>query len=113
MSHQTYLAPTLLTVLLFGITTASMAGDGERVLFDFSKPDAAQAWQPVNDGVMGGVSDGRFKITDQGTMEFFGTLSPGEQRRLRLGAVPPQQPRTQARRDPPDPAPRRWAGNTC
>ncbi len=46
-----------------------------RSLFDFAKPDAAQAWLPVNDGVMGGVSDGRFKITDQGTMEFFGTLS--------------------------------------
>ena len=75
MSQQTYLAPTLLTLLLFGTTSTSMAGDGERTLFDFSKPDAAQAWQPVNDGVMGGVSDGRFKITDQGTMEFFGTLS--------------------------------------
>jgi NADH dehydrogenase [ubiquinone] 1 alpha subcomplex assembly factor 1 len=75
MTHQTYLAPTLLSLLLFGITSASMAGDGERMLFDFSKPNAAQVWQPVNDGVMGGVSDGRFKITDQGTMEFFGTLS--------------------------------------
>ncbi len=45
------------------------------MLFDFAVPEATQAWQPVNDGVMGGVSDGRFKITDQGTMEFFGTLS--------------------------------------
>ena len=75
MSQQTYLSPTLLTLLLFGTTSASMAGNGQRTLFDFSKPDAAQAWQPVNDGVMGGVSDGRFKITDQGTMEFLGTLS--------------------------------------
>jgi hypothetical protein len=50
-------------------------GDEARMLFDFTKPEAAQAWQPVNDGVMGGVSDGRFKITDQGTMEFFGILS--------------------------------------
>jgi NADH dehydrogenase [ubiquinone] 1 alpha subcomplex assembly factor 1 len=46
-----------------------------RTLYDFAAPNAAQAWQPVNDGVMGGVSDGRFKITEQGTMEFFGTLS--------------------------------------
>ena len=75
MSHQTHLAPTLLTVLLFGLTTASMARDGERVRFDLTKPDSAQAWQPVNDGVMGAVSDGRFKITDLGTQEFFGTLS--------------------------------------
>ena len=33
-------------------------------LFDLAKPDAAQAWQPVNDGVMGGVSEGKLKITD-------------------------------------------------
>jgi monofunctional biosynthetic peptidoglycan transglycosylase len=46
-----------------------------RKVFDFSEPEAARAWQPVNDGVMGGVSDGRFRITDEGTMVFFGTLS--------------------------------------
>jgi monofunctional biosynthetic peptidoglycan transglycosylase len=52
-----------------------MAADEGRVLFDFTGPDAAKAWVNVNDGVMGGVSDGRFKITDNQTMEFFGTLS--------------------------------------
>jgi NADH dehydrogenase [ubiquinone] 1 alpha subcomplex assembly factor 1 len=46
-----------------------------RPLFDFAGPEAAQQWQAVNDGVMGGVSDGRFKITDGKTLEFFGTLS--------------------------------------
>jgi monofunctional biosynthetic peptidoglycan transglycosylase len=45
-----------------------------RVLFDFGDPDAAQRWQTVNDGVMGGVSDGQFKISDE-KMKFFGTLS--------------------------------------
>lgn len=44
-------------------------------LFSFGGNDAAKEWQAVNDGVMGGVSDGRFKITDQKTLEFFGTLS--------------------------------------
>lgn len=44
-------------------------------LFDFAGPEAAQRWQAVNDGVMGGVSDGRFRITEDGTLEFFGTLS--------------------------------------
>ncbi|MFM8702666.1 MAG: CIA30 family protein, partial [Planctomycetia bacterium] len=29
----------------------------------------------VNDGVMGGVSEGRFRITEDKTLEFFGTLS--------------------------------------
>jgi NADH dehydrogenase [ubiquinone] 1 alpha subcomplex assembly factor 1 len=58
-----------------GVIERHPPGDDARVLFDFAKPEAAQAWQPVNDGVMGGVSDGRFRITDEGTMEFFGTLS--------------------------------------
>jgi monofunctional biosynthetic peptidoglycan transglycosylase len=52
-----------------------MAADEGRVLFDFTGQSAAKAWVNVNDGVMGGVSDGRFKITDHKTMEFFGTLS--------------------------------------
>ncbi len=47
----------------------------ERLLFDFDTPDAARGWQAVNDGVMGGRSDGRFRMTDAGQMEFFGTLS--------------------------------------
>ena len=44
-------------------------------LVDFAGPDAAQKWQAVNDGVMGGVSDGQFRITADGTMEFSGRLS--------------------------------------
>ena len=52
-----------------------MADETQRTLFDFSGADSAKEWQTVNDGVMGGVSDGRFKIIDAKTMEFFGTLS--------------------------------------
>ena len=65
------------SVMLFLVMLDStlMAADEGRVLFDFTGPDAAKQWQTVNDGVMGGVSDGRFKITDNKTMEFFGTLS--------------------------------------
>ena len=44
-------------------------------LFAFTSPDAAAAWQAVNDGVMGGVSDGRFRISGRQTLEFYGTLS--------------------------------------
>ena len=65
--------PVTLILVMLGSTL--MAADEDRVLFDFSKPDAAKAWVNVNDGVMGGVSDGRFKITDDKTMEFFGALS--------------------------------------
>ena len=52
-----------------------MAEEPQVVLFDFSSPTAAAKWQAVNDGVMGGVSDGRFRITGRQTLEFFGTLS--------------------------------------
>ena len=65
------------SVMLFLVMLGStlMAADEGRVLFEFSKPEAAKQWSTVNDGVMGGVSDGRFKITDNKTMEFYGTLS--------------------------------------
>lgn len=53
----------------------AMADDTMQTLFDFNGADAAKEWQTVNDGVMGGVSEGKFKITDAKTMEFFGTLS--------------------------------------
>ena len=57
------------------IVTTAMAEDTTTPLFDFTGADAAKEWQTVNDGVMGGVSEGKFKITDKTTMEFFGTLS--------------------------------------
>jgi monofunctional biosynthetic peptidoglycan transglycosylase len=52
-----------------------MAEETPPTLFDFTGADAAKEWQSVNDGVMGGVSEGKFQITDQKTLEFFGTLS--------------------------------------
>jgi len=61
-------------VALLLVTTA-MAEDKPLPLFDFTGADSAKEWQRVNDGVMGGVSEGKFKITDKKTMEFFGTLS--------------------------------------
>ena len=60
-------------VLLTG--SMVMADEPLKVLFDFTGVDAAKEWQAVNDGVMGGVSEGKFKITDNKTLEFFGTLS--------------------------------------
>jgi len=60
-------------VLLMG--SFVMAEDTPKVLFNFTGTDAAKEWQTVNDGVMGGVSEGKFKLTEQKTMEFFGTLS--------------------------------------
>ena len=65
----------LVGCLAYLIVTTVMAVDMLKPLFDFTEADAAKEWQTVNDGVMGGVSDGRFKVTDTKTMEFFGTLS--------------------------------------
>lgn len=64
---------TSVTLLLSGAFL--MADDKPRVLFDFTGAGAAKEWQTVNDGVMGGVSEGTFKITDKKTLEFSGTLS--------------------------------------
>jgi monofunctional biosynthetic peptidoglycan transglycosylase len=52
-----------------------MANDNPKTLFDFSRADAAMVWQNINDGVMGGVSEGKSRITDKKTLEFYGTLS--------------------------------------
>ena len=54
---------------------SSAAVAQERVLFKFDTVNAAKPWQIVNDGVMGGRSDGRFRINPAKNMEFFGTLS--------------------------------------
>lgn len=64
---------TVCLTLLF--VTTGLAETPPRTLFDFTGADAEQEWQNVNDGVMGGVSEGKFKITDKKTLEFFGTLS--------------------------------------
>ena len=52
-----------------------MAEEAPITLFDFTDTNAAKEWQNVNDGVMGGVSEGKFRVTDKKTLEFFGTLS--------------------------------------
>ena len=62
-------------LLVTMLNSTLMAADKDRLLFDFRKPEAAKQWSTVNDGVMGGVSDGRFKMNDDKNMEFFGTLS--------------------------------------
>ncbi len=66
---------------VLGVILSLMTGEhlmkaaGYRVLFEFESVDAAAKWQTVNDGVMGGVSDGRFRISQEKTMVFYGTLS--------------------------------------
>ncbi len=65
----------LVLCALVALSMPSMAQAPLLPLFAFTAPDVADAWQTVNDGVMGGVSDGRFRISERQTMEFHGTLS--------------------------------------
>ena len=72
MNTRTFLlAATLLYGLLCDLL---MAEEPIRYLYQFDNPKAA-AWKAVNDGVMGGVSDGQFKITPEGNLDFYGKLS--------------------------------------
>ena len=66
---------TKLPLLLAVFLMQAVAEKALVPVLDFAGPDSAQKWQAVNDGVMGGVSDGRFRITPESTLEFFGTLS--------------------------------------
>lgn len=66
---------TRLPVLLALFLMQVVAEKALLPLLNFAAPEAAQSWQAVNDGVMGGVSSGRFRITDDRTLEFSGMLS--------------------------------------
>jgi len=66
---------TRISLLMAVFLLQAVANQALQPVLDFAGPEAAQKWQAVNDGVMGGVSDGWFKITDQKTLEFSGTLS--------------------------------------
>jgi NADH dehydrogenase [ubiquinone] 1 alpha subcomplex assembly factor 1 len=66
---------TLVLPLLILMGSLVMAEEKPEVLFDFTNPDAAKEWQTVNDGVMGGVSEGKLRVTAEKTLEFVGTLS--------------------------------------
>ena len=65
----------MVILLIFGGMMFAADDEKDRVLFSFEEKNAAQQWQSVNDGVMGGRSEGSMKITDIKTMEFIGTLS--------------------------------------
>ena len=47
----------------------------EKVIFDFSESSGIEAWQVVNDGVMGGLSDGSIRLTKGGHALYSGEVS--------------------------------------
>jgi len=56
------------------IGTPNALEPDDRMLFSFDEDDAGRSWRTVNDGVMGGRSSGRFRVTD-GKLLFSGVLS--------------------------------------
>ena len=65
---------TSLLLLLIGSMTI-MAEEKNRLLFDFNQVENNKNWVNVNDNVMGGNSEGQFKITLEKTLLFYGNLS--------------------------------------
>lgn len=60
-----------LAMTLLGITAASA---DERTLMNFDDPESGPEWTAVNDGVMGGLSEGDAVVRD-GLLHFTGKLS--------------------------------------
>ena len=49
--------------------------ENEEVIFDFNPSSSLRSWYSVDDGVMGGISSGSLKISDQGHGLFEGNIS--------------------------------------
>ena len=54
---------------------AALKSGEQRVVVDFDTRDSSGEWTSVNDDVMGGVSNGGFRITEGGVLEFTGVVS--------------------------------------
>ena len=65
-------------LLCAAILMAALTDSSDEVLFDFNKRAESIAWQIEDDGAKGGASDGRFEITDEGMLRFYGRVSLDE-----------------------------------
>ena len=65
--------PSLAVLLL--LTGSVRAVGAQGMLFDFDTGTERQPWTAVNDTVMGGRSDGAFRTSEEGILEFYGNLS--------------------------------------
>ena len=53
----------------------SMRKENELVVFDFDKTGDREQWRPINDTVMGGISESRLQLTKDGKALFTGNVS--------------------------------------
>ena len=73
---RSFLSLQLLLGCYLLVTTGTLrAGETPPLLFDFDTGSDAQQWVSVNDNVMGGRSEGAFRVREQGILEFYGNLS--------------------------------------
>ena len=65
----------LVPLLLVGVQGALGETVEEQMdLVAFGNENSSQ-WRVINDGVMGGLSDGRRRVSEEGYLEFYGNLS--------------------------------------
>mgnify|MGYP006297351103 CR=1 FL=1 len=69
------IAAAICLLLLGGPAIGIASEPTSKPLTDFSDASAGRRWISVNDDVMGGVSEGAFRITDADTLVFSGNLS--------------------------------------
>lgn len=73
---STRVAGITICLFLLGPLSIGIASEpASKPLADFSEASAATQWVSVNDNVMGGISEGAFTISDEGTLVFSGDLS--------------------------------------
>ena len=67
---------SMVTILVLVFGSIGIAAEPiSKPVADFSDTAAAKKWLSVNDNVMGGVSEGSFRITEDKTLEFSGKIS--------------------------------------
>ena len=66
--------PLALLIALASFLPSSAHAE-EKILFDFKKDADTAGWTIEDDGVMGGLSKGRFQINDEGHAKFTGNVS--------------------------------------
>lgn len=66
---------SLLALLILSSLALQTVAADEKSVAAFKDPGSVDSWISVNDGVMGGVSKGGFKRSEEGTLLFSGNLS--------------------------------------
>lgn len=61
--------------LFIGFILLMMGSAGDSVLFDFNSRETSGSWYVVNDDVMGGISESKIELNQNGTATFSGDLS--------------------------------------